>query len=51
MGIGWWLAGLVAFITIIGIPFGIQSFKLAALAFAPLARQIVSTNDPRAFTV
>jgi uncharacterized membrane protein YccF (DUF307 family) len=44
------IAGALLCITIIGIPFGIQSFKLAALAFAPLARQIVSTNDPRAFT-
>jgi uncharacterized membrane protein YccF (DUF307 family) len=52
---GWWLAlghiltGVILCITIIGIPFGIQSFKLAGLAIAPLARQIVSTNDPRAF--
>ena len=52
---GWWLAlghiltGIVLCITIIGIPFGIQSFKLAALAMAPLAREIVSNDDPRAF--
>lgn len=52
---GWWLAlghiltGIVLCITIIGIPFGIQSIKLAALAIAPLAREIVSTDDPRYF--
>ena len=52
---GWWLAlghilgGIVLCITIIGIPFGIQSFKLAGLAMAPLAREIVSTDDPRYF--
>lgn len=52
---GWWLAlghlltGLILCITIIGIPFGIQSFKLAGLALAPLAREIVSTDDPRYF--
>ena len=52
---GWWLAlgqvltGVLLCVTIIGIPFGIQSFKLAGLAMAPLARQIVSTDDPRYF--
>lgn len=52
---GWWLGlghlltGLILCITIIGIPFGIQSFKLAGLALAPLAREIVSTDDPRYF--
>ena len=52
---GWWLAlghilgVIILCITIIGIPFGIQSFKLAALAMAPLAREIVSNDDPRVF--
>jgi len=52
---GWWLAlghlvtGVVLCLTIIGIPFGIQSFKLAGLALAPLARKIVPADDPRRF--
>ncbi len=52
---GWWLAlghligGVILCLTIIGIPFGIQSFKLAGLALAPLAREIVSADDPRRF--
>jgi uncharacterized membrane protein YccF (DUF307 family) len=52
---GWWLAlghlvtGVVLCLTIIGIPFGIQSFKLAGLALAPLARRIVPAADPRRF--
>ena len=52
---GWWLAlghlvtGVVLCLTIIGIPFGIQSFKLAGLALAPLARRIVPADDPRRF--
>jgi len=33
--------GLVLCITIIGIPFGIQHFKLAGLALTPFGRQIV----------
>lgn len=52
---GWWLAlghlvtGVILCLTIIGIPFGIQSFKLAGLALAPLARKIVPADDPRRF--
>lgn len=44
---GWWLAilhvfgGLLLCVTIIGIPFGVQAFKMAGLALAPLGRQIV----------
>ena len=35
------LFGLFLCITIIGIPFGIQHFKLAGLALTPFGRQIV----------
>jgi len=51
---GWWLAiaqvafGVVLCITIIGIPFGIASFKMAGLAVAPLGKEIVSWDDVRA---
>ncbi|MEE2002642.1 YccF domain-containing protein [Alkalimonas sp. MEB108] len=46
--IGIWLAighlfhALVCFITIIGIPFGLQHLKLAALTVAPIGQTIVS---------
>lgn len=39
------LGGLLLCLTIIGIPFGIQAFKLAGLAIAPLGRQIVRIQD------
>lgn len=45
--VGWWMAlgylaaGVVNCITIIGIPFGIQSFKMAALALWPFGAQVV----------
>jgi len=51
---GLWLAithvitGVVLCLTVIGIPFGIANFKLAAAAVAPLGKEIVSTSDPRA---
>lgn len=48
---GFWLAlghlgaALLCFITIIGIPFGVQHIKLAALALAPVGKTIVSTDS------
>ena len=38
------LVGLVLCITIIGIPFGKQYFKLAALSFAPFGKEIVRAD-------
>ena len=46
--VGWWMAlgylgaGVLNCITIIGIPFGIQSFKMAKLALWPFGAQIYS---------
>jgi uncharacterized membrane protein YccF (DUF307 family) len=43
---GFWIAlshvffGIIFFITIIGIPFGIQHFKLATLALTPFGKRI-----------
>jgi uncharacterized membrane protein YccF (DUF307 family) len=41
MTIGYALAGLVMFVLIITIPFGIQSFKLAGFALWPFGRVMV----------
>lgn len=44
---GWWLAvghvasALACFITIIGIPFGLQHLKLAVIALAPIGMAVV----------
>ena len=38
----WFLVGCLFSITIIGIPFGIQSFKMAKLALWPFGAQIYS---------
>ena len=51
---GLWIAiahvvlGALLCVTIIGIPLGLGNFKLAAVAIAPLGKDIVPTNDPRA---
>jgi uncharacterized membrane protein YccF (DUF307 family) len=42
------LLGVVLCLTIIGIPLGLGNFKLAAVAIAPLGKEIVPANDPRA---
>jgi len=34
-------AGIISFITIIGIPFGIQHFKLAGISFFPIGKEVV----------
>jgi uncharacterized membrane protein YccF (DUF307 family) len=39
--LGYLVAGVVQCITIIGIPFGIQSFKLAGFALWPFGRSVV----------
>jgi uncharacterized membrane protein YccF (DUF307 family) len=39
------ILGLVLCITIIGIPFGIQAFKISTLALWPFGRVIVRTNN------
>ena len=47
---GWWLAighltsALACFITIIGIPFGIQHIKLALIALAPVGMTVVTVR-------
>ena len=44
---GWWLAighltsALACFLSIVGIPFGIQHIKLALIALAPIGLQVV----------
>lgn len=39
--IGWALAGIIFYITIIGIPLGRQAFKMASLTLAPFGKEIV----------
>ena len=45
----WVLAGAVLCITIIGIPFGLQAFKLAGLALVPFGREVVRSQDVRSW--
>lgn len=50
---GWWLAlthfvtGLALMLTIVGIPLGIASIKLAGLALAPFGSRVVTLAEAR----
>jgi uncharacterized membrane protein YccF (DUF307 family) len=39
--IGWWVAGLLAAITLIGIPFAIAAFRIGSFTLWPFGREIV----------
>ena len=51
---GLWMAlahlftGILLCVTIIGIPLGLGNFKLIPVSVAPLGKDIVSADDPRA---
>ena len=40
LAIGYFCSGLMLFITIIGIPFGLQAFKLGLLALWPFGKEV-----------
>jgi len=44
-GLGYILGGLLMCLTIVGIPFGIQSIKLGVATFAPFGKRIVEAPD------
>ena len=46
LAIGHVLTGLLLCLTIIGIPFGVASFKLAGLALVPFGKQVVTAGAP-----
>ncbi len=41
LGLCWGIAGLFWCVTIIGIPWGVQCFKFAKLAFFPFGKEII----------
>jgi uncharacterized membrane protein YccF (DUF307 family) len=48
-GIGYIIGGLLLCLTIIGIPFGVQSIKLGFATFAPFGKEVVEgehANNP-----
>ncbi|MDX2464546.1 MAG: YccF domain-containing protein [Porticoccus sp.] len=44
MGLAWWLVGLMAFITIIGIPWGKACFVIGQFSFFPFGKEAVNRD-------
>ena len=45
MGLGWWLVGLLAFVSIVGIPWGKACFVIGQFAFFPFGKEAVNRED------
>lgn len=45
LAVGYAVAGLLLVVTIVGIPFGVQSFKLAGYSLWPFGRVVVTDPD------
>lgn len=45
MGLGWWLAGIVCAITIVGIPWAKACFVIGQFAFLPFGKEAVSRKN------
>lgn len=45
MGCAWWLAGLLAYLSIVGIPWGRSCFVIGRLAFLPFGREAISREQ------
>ena len=43
-GLGYLLGGLLLCLTIVGIPFGMQSIRLGIATFAPFGKEVVQTE-------
>ena len=48
MAIGWAVAGILSFLTIIGIPWGIAAFRIAEFSLWPFGREMVDRKQGRA---
>lgn len=44
-GLSWLLAGVIWCITVVGIPVGLQCFKLARMSFWPFGKEIIYYNS------
>lgn len=45
MGLAWWLVGLIAYLTIIGIPWGKACFVIGNFTFFPFGREAISRKE------
>jgi uncharacterized membrane protein YccF (DUF307 family) len=45
MGLSWWFVGVIAFITVVGIPWGRACFVIGNFSFFPFGKEAISRNE------
>ena len=45
MGIGWWFAGILMYMTVIGIPWGKSCFVIGKFSFFPFGKEAISRKE------
>lgn len=45
MGLAWWFIGLIAFLTVVGIPWGRACFVIGQFSFFPFGKEAVSRKE------
>jgi len=45
MGVAWWIVGILAFISIIGIPWGRACFVMGNFSFFPFGQEAINRDD------
>lgn len=45
MGLGWWLVGLLCFVTVVGIPWGKACFVIGQFTFFPFGKEAISRKE------
>jgi uncharacterized membrane protein YccF (DUF307 family) len=45
MGLAWWFTGLVAFVTVVGIPWGKACFVIGQFTFFPFGKEAISRKE------
>lgn len=45
MGLAWWLVGLLAFVTVVGIPWGRSCFVIGRFTFFPFGKEAINRRE------
>lgn len=45
MGLAWWFVGVIAFVTIVGIPWGRACFVIGNFSFFPFGKEAIPRNE------
>ena len=47
--IGWWVMGILWCVTVVGIPVGVQCFKLSSISLNPFGKEVVNDGGTVSF--